>query len=110
MVEKVRSWSGELEKTLQNALVIYEDYYGEKFPDNGVAVGTEYGVPSLTNEQVQLIKLVSDAQGIGGEQLFDLLKIYVPQLGDVSWEEVQEGLIQVDQINTLTGLDAGTPL
>lgn len=110
MVEKVRSWSGELEKTLQNALVIYEDYYGESFPDNGISVGTEYGVPSLTNEQVQLIKLVSDAQGVGGEQLLELLKTYVPQLGDVTWEEVQEGLIQTDQTNTFTGIDTGTPL
>ena len=110
MVEKVRSWSGELEKTLQNTLVVCEDYYGEKFPGNGVSVGTEYGVPSLTNEQVQLIKLVSDAQGIGGEQLFDLLKIYVPQLGDATWEDVQEGLIQADQTTTLTGLDIGTQL
>ena len=110
VVEKVRAWSGELEKSLQRVLEVYEDYYQETFPDNGVSVGTEYGVPSLTNEQVQLIKLVSDAQGIGGEQLLELLKIYVPQLNDVSWEDVQDSLIQTDQTTTLTGLDTGTPL
>lgn len=104
MVDKVRAWSGDLESTLQQVFVVAEMFYGQTFPENGVIVGTEYGVPSLTNEQVQLIKLVSDAEGIGGEQLLELLKVYVPQMGDVSWEEVQESLIQQDQADTFTGL------
>jgi hypothetical protein len=108
MVEKVRAWSGDLESTLQQVLVVSEMFYGKTFPKDGVIVGTEYGVPSLTNEQVQLIKLVSDAEGIGGEQLLELLKVYVPQMSDVSWEDVQDSLIQKNQTETFTGLDTGS--
>ena len=110
MVDKIRAWSGELEKTLQQAFVIVEEYHGEKFPENGIIVGTEYGVPSLTSEQVQMIKMTADAGGIGGEQLLDLLKIYVPQMGDTSWEDVQESQIQINQASSFTGLDTGTLL
>ena len=107
MVDKVRAWSGDLESTLQQVLVISEMFHGKTFPNNGVVVGTEYGVPSLTSEQVQLIKLAVDTGGLAGRQMFELIKIYIPQLADVSWEEVQDSMIQQNQAETFTGLDTG---
>jgi hypothetical protein len=105
MVDKVRAWGGDLESTLQQIFIVTELFYGENFPDKGVIVGTEYGVPSLTNEQVQLIKLAIDSESIGGEQVLKLLKVYVPQIGDVSWEDVQDSMILKNQSETLTGID-----
>lgn len=107
VVKKVRAWSRELEKSLQSCMEIAIAFYGEQFPLNGVVVGTEYGVPSLTNEQVQILKLAIDS---GQEWVFNLAKTFVPQIGDVTWEEVQEAIIQNNQLITLPGLDAGTQL
>jgi hypothetical protein len=107
MVEKVRAWSGELEKSLQSCMEIAIAFYGEQFPANGVDVGTEYGVPSLTNEQVQMLKLAIDSEQ---EWVFSLAKIFIPQIGDVTWEDIQEAQIVNNQIITLPGLDTGTQL
>lgn len=107
MVEKVRSWSGELEKALQSCMEIAMSFYGEQFPKNGIKIGTEYGVPSLTNEQVQMLKLAIDSEQ---EWVFDLAKKFVPQIGDVTWEEVQDATIQNNQLVTLPGLDTGIQL
>ena len=107
IVEKVRAWSGELEKALQSCMEIAMAFYGEQFPTNGVMVGTEYGVPGLTNEQVQMLKLAIDSEQ---EWVFNLAKTFVPQIGDISWEEVQEATIQNNQLVTLPGLDTGTQL
>lgn len=107
MVEKVRSWSGELEKSLQSCMEIAMAFYSKQFPANGVEVGTEYGVPSLTNEQVQMLKLAIDSEQ---EWVFNLAKTFIPQIGDVTWDEIQEANIQNNQIITLPGIDTGTQL
>lgn len=107
MVDKVRAWSGDLESTLQQVFIVAEMFYGKVFPADGVVVGREYGVPSLTNEQVQLIKIAVDTGGLAGRQMFELIKVYVPQLQDISWEEVQDSIIQQNQSETFTGLDIG---
>lgn len=101
----LKGWATELESVLTDALSIACDFVNKEFPEDGATVNKEFGYNVLTNEQVQLIKVLIDAGKLPGQAVFEyVIKPNFKAFKDVQWEDIEEMMLEESRQGD-TGLD-----
>jgi len=104
----LKGWAEELESVINQVLSIACDFTSKKFPEGGATVNKEFGYNALTNEQVQLIKILVDAGKLPGQAVFEyVIKPNFKAFKDVEWSDIEEMVLadSRDGDTNLTGLD-----